>query len=1231
MNATKLMLLCLILFVRPAFAEEPDADYTRNVGQRVAVYEQEALNYRIDLASSAYTFIDFSKQVPEASFAAIRFRPNVFVVIVAEDLGPGITAEQYAEVVQGAMQDKFDDTGKGKYEGSVDVGVRDERGMEFFQKTIHVTVGSIPVTYVLSTLVDGSRAYQLLTFASHETDEEVLAEANAVLGGFSIMEPDKNRQVVIPTSVKNYRSATFGYRFRARERGWFAWNDLSTAGRGADFGAQSTRGYAAIVMPVCWTGARPNDDAIYRVVMQQFGEDYPSDFITEEYAVKKDGAGGKLFVGHEENENGKYVYLQWIVANDRCAYTLAAWGDEDRLGVRDDLAKVWKDFEILPAAGALKGDYQDDAERSVNAYLINAFGLHYYAAHSFRDAFSYFEQASDLEPGDETYLVNALRALAEIDAFHEAADWIEPRLAPFADNDVVQSWDAWLAYQTDDPDKALRIYDKLFAADYRDNDDFSVYMNLLADAERWDDLDARFATYTQGEVDDEFQKLHVQLLARRKRFEEALAILDKMVEGRPFNADLAYERMSILDQAGRPAEVLRVAEDLIARGYRSLQSYYRKGDAEYQLRSFREARASFEEALGFAPANTQIKEYLDAIEHMLGEGDTTSISQQLEAVKMPRQLQQKFAAVNPDTDLDGYGAVYFARITGYDFDGGDILRESLYRKIHILDDNGVTQFNTLEFDFDPAYESLYVNRLVVRDSGGEVTAKGDLNTYYITKSDSGYEASTQRTVHLPVPGLAPGSTIEAVITKNTAVEDGTFPLQTEYLSTDRPIAYSAVFVNGRQDRIRYQVSGVQPPRKLGKALVFERERPVAFRWEPLQPVTDQILPWVRFGTVSASWADAGTEYLEKISDKLDVTTVKERAERLVAGVDSQARKIEILSAFVQDEIHYKAIEFGRRAYMPKTARETIRDRYGDCKDHAVLLYSLLEASGIDASLALVNLREQVLPELPNTDQFDHMIVAVHTDAGRLFVDTTDKDLRLGSLPPRSVAGNYALELGEAPELVHIPDYDAALTGISVKRGVEARNDGRIDVVETARFTGYQAAELRGQLRSIETSELHAALQRWIATRYSDAELTDYLVDNVYDAGYDLLVEMHYTLPVEADGTFDIPGFLEAYYLEFDRVADRRFPFEHVFPLRVSAVTSVTAPPGMQLATVSKKPDAGASKFGHWRRAISKGDSRWEIHFDYVASDERFAPEDYRKFSDFQRQAVDAIEQALVLQ
>ncbi len=1217
----------------PAVAEDLHA-YADKVGERVTVFESEAQNYRLDLDAGAYTFVDFTGQVPDASFAAIRFQPNAFTMVIAETLDIPESAENYADRVEGAMSDQFDSREDAEFLDAKDLGYVESRGRRFFRKEIHVSVASNPVTYIVSAAVDGSRAYQLLTFASNTEQSEILQEADAVMAGFSVIDPGVNQNVVVDAkSIRDYRSSVFGYRFKARDSGWYDWSDLSESNDGADVGALSAKGYGTVVMPVCWLGKRPTDNAVYRVMMQQFGEDYPADFITEEHEIEKDGAAGKLLMGIEppEDEDDDYLYKVWVVANDRCAYALAAWGPAGNKSAEKQLDRLWRDFRILDSATANAGVYDDDAQKTVNAYLLNSLGLHYYDARSFRDANRYFSSASDLDPDDEDYLINSIRSLSEIDAYSEAYDWLQSRIAQFEESQVVQSWDAWLAYQTNDPEKAINIYRRLFASDYQEDDDFSVFLTLLADADLWYELDRSYSAYTAGGVNDTTRLLQVQLLSRRERYEEALSLLDEMTEGRPFDADLVYERMSILDDMGNPAAVLELAQSLIDNGYRSLQSYYYKGDAEYQLRSYRIARESFEEALTFSPGNANIREYLDTIDLMLGQGDISTISAVIDAVAMPKNMQKIFAANDVDGVEDGYGAEFLTRVTGFDFNGGDTRTQTMYRKVRVIDDNGISQNSTLEFDYDPSYESLYVNSLVVKNAVGDILGEGDRDTYYITNNEGGYEASTEKTVHLPVPSLAPGVVIEAVVSKLTFVEEGSFPLETLYLATDRPIAYSAVFVTGEADRIRYKTNDVPEPSRRGDALVWELQTPVSFRWEPLQPYYDQIMPWVQLGTVGEDWQAVGTEYLDKIEDKLDVKSVAERAQRLIEGVDNESRKIEILSAYVQDEIHYEAIEFGRRAYIPKTARETIRDRYGDCKDHAVLLYTMMSAVGIDASLALVNLQQEVVAELPNTDQFNHMIVTAPSDAGPVFIDTTDKDMRLGKLAPRSMAGNYALVLGENSELIKIPNYESELTGLNIERVVEPGEDGALRVTETARFSGYQAAEFRGQLRTIETSDMQSSLQRWVAGRYSDAELTDHFVENVFDASYDLIIEIKYTLPLDPDGTFDVPGFLEAYYLEYDRVADRRFPFEFFYPLRVSATTSVKFPSDSRLDAVMKKPLEGESKFGNWRREVSKGDGNWEIRFDYVASEARFGPEDYREFSEFQRKAIDAIEQALVLQ
>jgi hypothetical protein len=98
-----------------------------------------------------------------------------------------------------------------------------------------------------------------------------------------------------------------------------------------------------------------------------------------------------------------------------------------------------------------------------------------------------------------------------------------------------------------------------------------------------------------------------------------------------------------------------------------------------------------------------------------------------------------------------------------------------------------------------------------------------------------------------------------------------------------------------------------------------------------------------------------------------------------------------------------------------------------------------------------------------------------------------------------------------------------------------------------------------------------------------------------------VVEIAYNLPIREDGKFDLPGFVQSYYLEYDRVADRRFPFEFYYPLRVSARTSVRVPPGRALAAGPGRPEAAESRFGRWHRNVSVEDNRWEIRFDYEAA------------------------------
>lgn len=140
-------------------------------------------------------------------------------------------------------------------------------------------------------------------------------------------------------------------------------------------------------------------------------------------------------------------------------------------------------------------------------------------------------------------------------------------------------------------------------------------------------------------------------------------------------------------------------------------------------------------------------------------------------------------------------------------------------------------------------------------------------------------------------------------------------------------------------------------------------------------------------------------------------TVSERARVLTQGASTPEMKLEKIAAFVRDEIRYVAVELGIERWQPRTATETLYNRYGDCKDKTALMRALLEAVHIPSVPVLANTEYAVRPTLPTPFQFNHCIIAIPTQAlpeltpmpnatanGWLFFDPTDPAARLGDLP-----------------------------------------------------------------------------------------------------------------------------------------------------------------------------------------------------------------------------------------
>jgi len=148
--------------------------------------------------------------------------------------------------------------------------------------------------------------------------------------------------------------------------------------------------------------------------------------------------------------------------------------------------------------------------------------------------------------------------------------------------------------------------------------------------------------------------------------------------------------------------------------------------------------------------------------------------------------------------------------------------------------------------------------------------------------------------------------------------------------------------------------------------------------------------------------------------------IRGQVDQVCSGLSTPAEKLQAIAAFVRDEIRYVAVEIGAGRLQPRAASATFFNKYGDCKDKATLMRSMLAAVGIQSEAVLALVGRPVDPEYPSPFQFNHVIIGIDLETvpnwpaspesvvdGWLFFDPTSESTRLGMLPA-SLRGAYLL-------------------------------------------------------------------------------------------------------------------------------------------------------------------------------------------------------------------------------
>jgi transglutaminase-like putative cysteine protease/tetratricopeptide (TPR) repeat protein len=258
-------------------------------------------------------------------------------------------------------------------------------------------------------------------------------------------------------------------------------------------------------------------------------------------------------------------------------------------------------------------------------------------------------------------------------------------------------------------------------------------------------------------------------------------------------------------------------------------------------------------------------------------------------------------------------------------------------------------------------------------------------------------------------------------------------------------------------------------------------------------------PEVRFST-GASWQVMAAEYSKIVDSKSDLASVQPIVDKLIAGKTSVADKENALIDYLDREVRYTGIEFGEAAIVPHSPAEVLSQKYGDCKDKATMLVTMLRAAGIPAYVALLNAgsRMDVPADLPGMGLFDHAIVYVPAipAAGKhdiaipaLWIDATDQYARLGQLPSGDQGRKALIARPETTALTLTPESTSKDNVLLEYREIKLSDNGPATVTEKTQPMGVFESNYRSFYADKPDKDMRENLTGYVKAQYISEKLT----------------------------------------------------------------------------------------------------------------------------------------------
>lgn len=357
---------------------------------------------------------------------------------------------------------------------------------------------------------------------------------------------------------------------------------------------------------------------------------------------------------------------------------------------------------------------------------------------------------------------------------------------------------------------------------------------------------------------------------------------------------------------------------------------------------------------------------------------------------------------------------------------------------------------------------------------------------------------------------------------------------------------------------------------------------------------------------------------------------------LKAEGDTEIDMVRKIFYWVQDNIQYIAFEDGMRGFIPNSGAFVCEKRYGDCKDMANLIVSMLRAAGIKGYHTWIGTRD--LPykytDVPTPLVDNHMIATyISGDGQYYFLDGTSSYTAFG-YPSSMIQGKQALvsfgpdryEVKEVPVISAAQNTSFDSVTVTLAKG---------EVKGTGRWTMNGFHKVFGSYRMdrSEDDKVREYLVGLIDMSSNKFFLDDYKVSNLHDHDKPVVIDYNFRLGdyyKEVGG--EIYVNLNLNKLNYNRVIDagtRFTPYESEYEYTREDHYTLIIPEGYKIEYLPPDAEESHDQFSFSIRYENQGD-RVTLTKKFSSNYLTLPRKEFESWNAFVRKLSEAYKESIIL-